>query len=78
MNDYPTNPPMETIVDADRIYPGDGIAPVGEVLRDLYRPDGTTVLSLELFNPSYWEQDPLLVAKKGLAKMKAAVAAAIV
>jgi hypothetical protein len=31
------------------------------------------VLSLELFNPTYWKQDPLTVAKAGLAKMKAAV-----
>ena len=27
-------------------------------------------LSLELFNPEYWKQDPLLVAKTGLEKMK--------
>jgi len=77
VNDYPANPPMETIVDADRVYPGDGIAPVGQVLKDLYRRDSNTVLSLELFNPSYWEQDPLKVAKEGLQKMKAAVAAAL-
>ncbi|GAI21959.1 unnamed protein product, partial [marine sediment metagenome] len=31
------------------------------------------VLSLELFNPTYWKQDPLTVAKTGLAKMKTAV-----
>jgi hypothetical protein len=26
-----------------------------------------------LFNPTYWKQDPLEVAKTGLAKMKASV-----
>jgi hypothetical protein len=36
---------------------------------------GEKVLSLELFNRTYWEQDPLEVAKTGLAKMKAAVKA---
>ncbi len=30
------------------------------------------VLSLELFNRTYWEQDPQLVANTGLAKMKLA------
>jgi len=35
------------------------------------------VLSLELFNPNYWKQDALEVAKIGLAKMKEAVAKAI-
>jgi sugar phosphate isomerase/epimerase len=28
------------------------------------------VFSLELFNRTYWEQDPLEVARTGLAKMK--------
>jgi len=32
------------------------------------------VISLELFNPSYWKQDPLEVAKIGLDKMKSVVA----
>ena len=32
------------------------------------------MLSLELFNRDYWKQDPLEVAKTGLAKVKAAVA----
>jgi hypothetical protein len=31
------------------------------------------VISLELFNPSYWEQDPKEVARIGLEKTKAAL-----
>jgi len=31
---------------------------------------GTKVLSLELFNETYWKQDALQVAKTGLQKMK--------
>ena len=31
-------------------------------------------LSLELFNKSYWKQDPHLVAKTGLEKLKTACA----
>ena len=72
MNDYPADPPQDTIKDSDRVYPGDGVAPVKQVLQDLYRPDATTVLSLELFNPNYWKQNALAVAKMGLAKMKMA------
>jgi hypothetical protein len=34
---------------------------------------GTKVLSLELFNREYWKQDPLLVAKTGLQKLRALV-----
>jgi hypothetical protein len=31
---------------------------------------GTKVLSLELFNETYWKQDALQVANTGLQKMK--------
>jgi len=73
LNDYPAEPPRETIGDRDRVFPGDGIAPLTQILRDLHANGNRAVLSLELFNPTYWKQDPLTVAKAGLAKMKAAV-----
>jgi 2-keto-myo-inositol isomerase len=73
MNDYPATPPRETIVDRDRVYPGDGIAPMNQILADLRRTNPALVLSLELFNPAYWKGDPLETARTGLAKMKQAV-----
>ena len=57
----------------EQIYPGDGVAPLKATLRDLRLAGFKGVLSLELFNPDYWKQDPLVVAKTGLAKMRAAV-----
>lgn len=73
INDYPGNKPVNEQTDADRVYPGDGVAPLKQVLHDLRAMGGTKVLSLELFNKTYWAQDPLLVAKTGLHKMKALV-----
>jgi 2-keto-myo-inositol isomerase len=73
MNDYPADPPRDRIGDRDRVMPGDGIAPITQIIRDLCTVGNRAVLSLELFNPDYWKQDPLEVAKIGLAKMKAAV-----
>jgi len=73
LNDYPADPPREKITDRDRVYPGDGVAPLTRILRNLHANGSRTVLSLELFNPAYWKQDPQMVAKTGLAKMKAAV-----
>lgn len=70
MNDYPADPPRETISDRDRVMPGDGIAPITQIIRDLIANGSRAVLSLELFNPNYWKQDPLTVAKIGMAKMK--------
>jgi 2-keto-myo-inositol isomerase len=76
MNDYPADPPREMLTDAHRVYPGDGAAPLEAALRDLYASGFRGVLSLELFNRDYWQQDPLQVARTGLEKMRAAVSAA--
>lgn len=72
MNDYPGDLAREKMEDKDRIYPGDGIAPLKQIVADLKEMEGTKILSLELFNREYWKQDPLQVAKTGLEKMKAA------
>lgn len=71
MNDYPADPPRKTITDADRVYPGDGVAPIAQILKDLSANGFTGALSLELFNREYWKQDALEVAKTGLRKMQA-------
>ena len=76
MNDYPSDPPREKIDDSYRVYPGEGTAPLPEILRALTHNGGQKVLSLELFNRQYWAQDPLEVAKTGLAHMKAQAAKA--
>lgn len=76
MNDYPATPGRAEINDSFRVYPGDGIAPLSQILSDLQQGGTPKILSLELFNPSYWEQDALEVAKTGLQKMKDAVAKA--
>ncbi|TDE17562.1 sugar phosphate isomerase/epimerase family protein [Dyadobacter psychrotolerans] len=70
INDYPDTPPRETITDADRVYAGDGIAPLKELLKNLRNPDKPVILSFEVFNKDYYAQDALLVAKTGLEKMK--------
>lgn len=70
VNDYPKIE-RDKINDADRVYPGDGIAPLKDVFAALRKMNYTGFLSLELFNRDYWKQDPNAVAKTGLAKMKA-------
>lgn len=76
-NDYPADPPRGELIDAKRVYPGDGVAPLGSILRDLAANRFDGYLSLELFNPGYYEQDALAVAKTGLEKMQAAVELAL-
>jgi sugar phosphate isomerase/epimerase len=77
MNDYPAQPPRNRINDASRVFPGDGVAPLGPLLRTLRAIGFRGYLSLELFNPQYWKQDPHLMSRTGLEKMKAAVHAAL-
>lgn len=73
MNDYPASKTREEQGDADRVYPGDGAAPMHQILKDLKNMGGEKVLSLELFNRAYWKEDPLQVAKTGLSKMKSLI-----
>ncbi|MDR0337251.1 MAG: sugar phosphate isomerase/epimerase [Planctomycetaceae bacterium] len=71
-NDYPNNFSREQLEDKHRVYPGDGNAPLAEILRILYEIGFNGFLSFEVFNPTYWEtNNPLHVAKTGLEKMKA-------
>lgn len=77
VNDYPAQPPREKASDADRVYPGDGVALLDQLFRDLRAVGFRGILSLELFNRGYWEQDALEVARTGLEKTRAAVARAL-
>jgi 2-keto-myo-inositol isomerase len=72
VNDYPKKD-RGTITDADRVYPGDGVAPLGEIFQTLKAIGYKGYLSLELFNRDYWKQDGLTVARTGLEKLMAAV-----
>ncbi|MFP6762498.1 MAG: sugar phosphate isomerase/epimerase family protein [Planctomycetaceae bacterium] len=76
VNDYPADPPRQTISDKDRVYPGDGIAPLDGILQTLAANGFRGALSLELFNPDYWSRDAEDVCRTGLRKTKAAVARA--
>ena len=77
LNDYPADPPRETISDGQRVYPGDGIAPLDLFFKDLRDTGFRGVVSLELFNQSYLKQGAEAVAKTGIEKMRAAVQKAL-
>lgn len=77
INDYPAEPAREEMTDAHRVYPGDGVAPMDQILGDLHRTGFRGALSLELFNRDYWQQDALQVARTGLEKTRAAAEKAL-
>ncbi len=73
VNDYPSVPGRADIEDADRVYPGDGQAPWGQIVASLVQQDYRGMLSLELFNPAYWAEGPATTAQKGLEKLRRCV-----
>jgi 2-keto-myo-inositol isomerase len=73
INDVPASPDPLTQTDADRVLPGDGIADLPRVIANLRAIDYHGPLSLELFNPSLWEADPLDVVRRGLDRVRALV-----
>ena len=77
INDYPATPARDQIDDSDRVYPGDGVAPLGELMRTLDAIDFRGFLSVELFNPEYWRQPPEEVARLSIEKTRDVVRLAL-
>ncbi len=70
MNDYAANMSSGTITDADRIYPGEGVAPTRRILQALRSPERPLILSVEVFNKDYYAQDAGKVAATALLRLK--------
>lgn len=77
INDYPAGDDPSKLNDSNRVYPGDGVAPLGQVFRDLRDNGFRGVLSLELFNRDYYKMSADENATTGLEKTRAAVKKAL-
>ena len=71
VNDYPSTKPRTELTDADRVWPGDGIAPWKELFATLCEQRLEPWLSIELFNPAYWRTTPADTLRTGIEKMHA-------
>lgn len=67
------NLPKEQLTDAHRLYPGTGILPIREIKERLDKIGYDKTVSVEIFRPEYWEQDPFEVAKKAKAAAEQAL-----
>lgn len=67
-NDAPHGMAREDMQDKDRVYPGDGILPLPQILKDLKETGFNRCISVELYNPEYYKNDLLEVAKTGMTK----------
>lgn len=76
-NDAPAEPSRAELEDEHRVYPGDGILPMDQILGDLRETGFDGCVSLELYNPTYWEQDLQQVAETGLRKTVEVIESAV-
>ena len=59
--------PKERLTDAHRLYPGTGILPIREIKAHFDKIGYDRMVSIEIFRPEYWDQDPFDVAAKAKA-----------
>jgi 2-keto-myo-inositol isomerase len=62
--------PKQSLQDAHRLYPGEGVIPLKEIISKLkeIRYDGP--VSIEMFRPEYWTHPAEEVAEKGIEAIK--------
>ena len=78
LNDYPQAADPSALNDGNRVYPGDGVAPLSQILRDLRDNGFRGYLSLELFNRDYWARSADENLKTAMDKIRTTVRAALV
>ncbi|MEM0924552.1 MAG: sugar phosphate isomerase/epimerase family protein, partial [Planctomycetota bacterium] len=73
INDYPGDLTLDAIGDRDRVFPGDGVCPLPELIAMLVSHGFRGMFSLELFNRDYWKREADAVAREGLEKCRRVV-----
>lgn len=68
--DTPAEPPLEVSTNANRAFPGEGVAPLHRIIDKLVEKGYSRALSLELFDPVVQNTDPFEVATKGIETIR--------
>ena len=74
INDYPKVSDRKTLTDAMRVLPGEGTAPMKQILDLLASKQKTIVLSVELFNEKLWALPADEAAKRSLEALGRVIA----
>ena len=69
--------PKEKLTDAHRLYPGLGILPLKEIKAALDGIGYDRMVSIEIFRPEYWEQDPFEVARRAREATERVISGAV-
>jgi 2-keto-myo-inositol isomerase len=65
--------PKTDLTDAHRLYPGEGILPIKEIKERFDKIGYDRMVSIEIFRPEYWSEDPFEVARKAKAATERAL-----
>jgi 2-keto-myo-inositol isomerase len=66
--------PREQLQDAHRLYPGEGVIPLEEIVSGLKGIGYDGPVSLEMFRPEYWVRPPEEVARRGMESIRKYIA----
>ena len=72
--DVPADPPREIQGQQDRVFPGEGIAPLPRIVEVLKRKKYARAASLEMFHPMIQAMDPYQLAMKARAAIEPLIA----
>jgi 2-keto-myo-inositol isomerase len=62
--------PKSDLQDAHRLYPGEGVIPLKEIISRLKEIHYDGPVSIEMFRPEYWTRPSEEVAKKGIEAIR--------
>jgi 2-keto-myo-inositol isomerase len=68
--------PRSELRDDHRLFPGLGILPLTDIVKTLRTIGYDKVVSVEIFRPEYWEQDPFDVARRALEATQGIISSA--
>jgi sugar phosphate isomerase/epimerase len=68
--DVPADPPREILGQPNRVWPGEGVAPLRRIVEVLKRKKYAGAASVEMFNPAIQSMDPYEVARKARATIE--------
>jgi 2-keto-myo-inositol isomerase len=60
------NLPKAELQDSHRLYPGEGVIPLTEIMANIKKIGYDGPVSLEMFRPEYWVRPPEEIARKGI------------
>jgi len=64
------NLPKADLQDAHRLFPGEGVIPLKEIISGLKNIQYDGPASLEMFRPEYWHRPPEEIARKGMEAIR--------